>query len=76
VAIPTSCCPAQRPDETRPRSRRIRRGEPAVEQAHPIRVDVSGRRMLVAGFTSGGAPYCIFEDEMDVDPDGPDRKPY
>ena len=57
----------------RPRSRRTRRGEPAVEQAHPIWVDVSGRRMFVVGFTSGGAPYGIFEDEMDVDADGPDR---
>jgi hypothetical protein len=52
-----------------PRSRRTHRGEPAVEQAHPIWVDVSGRRMFVVGFTSGGAPYGIFEDEMDVDAD-------
>lgn len=36
-------------------------------------VDVSGRRMFVVGFTPGGAPYGIFEDEMDVDADGPDR---
>jgi hypothetical protein len=61
------------PQRKRPRSRRTRRGEPAVEQAHPIWVDVSGRRMFVVGFTSGGAPYGIFEDEMDADADGPDR---
>ena len=36
-------------------------------------VDVSGRRMFVVGFTPGGAPYGIFEDEIDVDADGPDR---
>ena len=36
----------------RPRSRATPRGEPAVKQAHPIWVDVSGRRMFVVGFTS------------------------
>ena len=53
-------------------SHRTRRREPAVEQAHPIWVDVSGRRMFVVGFTSAGTPYGIFEDEIDVDADGPD----
>ena len=43
--------------------------ETAADQAYPIWVDVSGRRMFVVGYTSGGAPYGIFEDEMDVGPD-------
>jgi hypothetical protein len=43
-----------------------------VEQARPVWVDVSGRRMFVVGFTSAGAPYGIFEDELDVDANGPD----
>jgi hypothetical protein len=43
--------------------------ETAVDQADPIWVDVSGRRMFVVGYTPGGAPYGIFEDEMDADPD-------
>jgi hypothetical protein len=25
--------------------------------------------MFIIGYTSGGAPYGIFEDEMDADPD-------
>ncbi|HYB49116.1 MAG TPA: hypothetical protein VED20_17455 [Streptosporangiaceae bacterium] len=29
-------------------------------------VDVGGRRMFVVGWTSGGAPYGVFEDEMDA----------
>ena len=51
-------------------SRRKRRsvGETAAGQAYPIWVDVSGRRMFVVGYTPGGAPYGIFEDEMDADP--------
>jgi hypothetical protein len=51
-------------------SRRKRRsaGETAVGQAYPIWVDVSGRRMFVVGYTPGGAPYGIFEDEMYADP--------
>lgn len=40
--------------------------EPALEQAHPAWVDVSGRRMFVVGFTPAGVPYGIFEDEMDA----------
>jgi hypothetical protein len=28
-------------------------------------VDVCGRRMFVAGYTPGGVPYGVFEDEMD-----------
>jgi len=43
--------------------------ETAADQAYPIWIDVSGRRMFVVGYTSGGAPYGIFEDEMDADPD-------
>ncbi len=47
-----------------PRTRRTVRG-PAAEQADPIWVDVAGRRMFVVGFTPGGAPYGVFEDELD-----------
>lgn len=49
---------------SRPRTRPV--PEPAVEQVHPIWVDVSGRRMFVVGCTPGGVPYGIFEDEMDA----------
>ena len=57
--------------QSRRSSRRTRRPAPetAADQAYPIWVDVSGRRMFAVGYTSGGAPYGIFEDEMDVDPD-------
>jgi hypothetical protein len=48
-----------------PRTRRPVLG-PVTDQPCPIWVDVSGRRMLVAGYTPGGAPYGIFEDEMDA----------
>jgi hypothetical protein len=49
-------------------SRRAHRPVPetAVDQAYPIWVDVSGRRMFVVGYTPGGAPYGIFADEMDA----------
>jgi hypothetical protein len=30
-----------------------------------IWIDFYGRRMFVIGYTSGGAPYGVFEDEMD-----------
>jgi hypothetical protein len=51
-------------------SRRTRRPAPetAADRANPIWVEASGRRMFVVGYTSGGAPYGIFEDEMDADP--------
>jgi hypothetical protein len=51
-------------------SRRTRRPAPetAADRACPIWVEASGRRMFVVGYTSGGAPYGIFEDEMDADP--------
>ena len=55
----------------RARKRRSRRPgrrparETAADQADPIWVDVCGRRMFVVGWTSGGAPYGVFEDEMD-----------
>ena len=42
--------------------------EAAADQADPIWVDVSSRRMFVVGYTPGGAPYGIFEDEMDAGP--------
>jgi hypothetical protein len=38
-------------------------------QAYPIWADVCGRRMFVVGYTPGGAPYGIFEDEIDADTD-------
>jgi protein-tyrosine-phosphatase len=41
-------------------------GETAADQADPIWVEVCGRRMLVVGWTPGGAPYGAFEDEMDA----------
>jgi len=40
--------------------------EPTADQADPIWVDVGGRRMFVVGWTSGGVPYGVFEDEMDA----------
>jgi hypothetical protein len=40
--------------------------ETAADQTDPIWVDVCGRRMFVVGSTSGGAPYGVFEDEMDA----------
>ncbi len=51
------------------RRTRSRAPETAADQAYPIWVDVCGRRMFVVGYTSGGAPYGIFEDEMDAGPD-------
>jgi hypothetical protein len=52
--------------------------ETAADQSEPMWVDVGGRRMFVVGWTSGGAPYGVFEDEMDaemkdVDADGCDE---
>jgi hypothetical protein len=38
----------------------------AADQADPVWVDACGRRMFVVGWTPGGAPYGIFEDEMDA----------
>jgi len=57
--------------QRRQASRRKRQpvDETAADQAYPIWVDVCGRCMFVVGYTSGGAPYGIFEDEMDADPD-------
>ncbi len=43
--------------------------EPAADEAYPIWVDVCGRRMFVVGYTSGGAPYGVYEDEMDAGAD-------
>ena len=40
--------------------------ETTVGQSEPMWVDVGGRRMFVVGWTSGGAPYGVFEDEMDA----------
>lgn len=56
----------------RARKRRSRRPGPraaretAADQIDPIWVDVCGRRMFVVGWISGGAPYGVFEDEMDA----------
>ena len=46
----------------------------------PVWIEVGGRRLFVVGWTSGGAPYGVFEDEMDVtmkdlDKDGCDQPP-
>ena len=38
----------------------------AVGQSYPIWVDVCVRRMFVVGDTPGGAPYGIFEDQMEA----------
>jgi len=48
----------------------------AAGQSHPIWVDVCGRRMFVVGYTPGGAPYGIFEDEMQADTDDLDIAEY
>jgi len=56
---------------TRRRKRRSNRPagrtnyETAADRADPIWVEVGDRRMFVVGWTSGGAPYGVFEDEMD-----------
>ncbi len=38
----------------------------AAGQSYPIWVDVCVRRMFVVGDTPGGAPYGIFEDQMEA----------
>ncbi len=43
------------------------RAGPEIAQADPEWVEVCGRRMFVAGYTPGGAPFGVFEDEMDGD---------
>jgi hypothetical protein len=43
--------------------------ETAADQAEFTWVDVDGRRMFVAGYTSGGAPYGVYEDEVDANMD-------
>jgi hypothetical protein len=59
----------------RPRKRRStgrKRGpvsETAADEAYPDWLDVCGRRMFIVGYTLAGAPYGIFEDEMDDDTD-------
>lgn len=70
------------------RQRERRSGRPAhrptrdtiANQTDPIWVDVGERRLFVIGWTSGGAPYGVFEDELDasmtdLDPDECDQ-PY
>jgi len=32
-------------------------------------VSIDGRLMFVVGYTPGGSPYGVFEDEMDVGSD-------
>lgn len=51
---------AQRPPS---KPRRVAGGEDGLVDSSWIMLD--GRRFFVAGFTSGGAPYGIFEDEID-----------
>jgi hypothetical protein len=53
----------------RPARRPVR--ETTADQADFIWVDVGGRRMFVVGYTSGGAPYGPYEDEMDASLDDP-----
>ena len=55
----------------RPRKRRSRRPgrqppRETADQADPFWVDACGRRMFIVGWTPGGAPYGVFEDEMDA----------
>jgi hypothetical protein len=50
--------------------------ETAAGQSYPIWVDIYGRRMFVVGHTPGGAPYGIFEDEMEVGTDDLDMAEY
>ena len=65
------------------RQRKRRPGRPArqpvretiADQDEFIWIDVDGRRMFVAGYTSGGAPYGVYEDEMDVGLDVLDAEP-
>ena len=52
--------------------------ETTAGQSEPMWVDGGGRRMFVVGWTSGAAPYGVFEDEMDaemndIDADGYDE---
>jgi hypothetical protein len=60
-----------RPRNQRSNGRKKRRpvSATAADSACPTWVEVCGRRMFVAGYTPGGAPYGIFEDEMDADTD-------
>lgn len=68
------------------RQRKRRSGRPArqpvsevlADEADPFWIYVDGRRMFVAGRTSGGVPFGVFEDEMDADMnilDGDERDP-
>ena len=44
-------------------------GRTAEQRANPVEheswIVLDGRPFFVVGYTSGGAPYGIFEDEMD-----------
>jgi hypothetical protein len=61
---------AQRPAAT-PRPTPRRRRGPAVELADDEPwIMIDGRSFFAVGYTSGGAPYGMFEDEMDS-VDGP-----
>jgi hypothetical protein len=53
---------AQRPPAT-PRRRPAHRADPAGEDPW---ITVDGRSLLVVGYTSGGAPYGMFDDEMEL----------
>lgn len=48
-------------------ARRPRQPAPASGTAGdgPAWVSIDGRLMFVVGYTPGGAPYGVFEDEMD-----------
>lgn len=48
------------------RRRHKRTAEPEIDDGWTV---IDGRRFFVAGYTSNGVPYGIFEDEMDDDLD-------
>jgi len=68
LVLPTSAQQwAQRPPATPHRT--------AEQRTHPVDHDswsvLDGRPFFVVGFTSGGAPYGMFEDEMEPYDDPP-----
>jgi hypothetical protein len=67
MAGPFRGSPVSRKPKRRSRpARRPARETAATFQAEPIWVGLDGRRMFVVGWTSGGAPYGVYEDEIDA----------
>lgn len=65
---------AQRWSTRPPAVPRRRKAQPAAEPLDDSWTVIDGRMYFVAGYTSGGAPYGVFVDEMTDDPGGdPDR---